>query len=268
MSTLQSLVALVALIFALSVIVQAIQEFVKNLLDMKANAMAQAIKKFMGDYLPVKQVTDALGLRGLDLTALENFNAQDFRHLLDGLPFERDKLKGLVASADAGLDQIKDNIAASYEGARALFQKIYAKNNKYIAMGLSLLVVAILNANVILLYENVAADPAAQQAIMSKVQTLANEQVNASGSPAAQQQALQDAYKASRDRIAGALQAEPLLGRTAQYAEDFSGHPFLEPLGLLLMAALVSLGAPFWNDVLKGATGLNNALNGNGKKTR
>jgi hypothetical protein len=33
------------------------------------------------------------------------------------------------------------------------------------------------------------------------------------------------------------------------------------------MGVLVSLGAPFWNDVLKGATGVNNALNSGGKKT-
>jgi hypothetical protein len=35
---------------------------------------------------------------------------------------------------------------------------------------------------------------------------------------------------------------------------------------LFLMGLLVSLGAPFWNDVLKGMMGVNNALNTNGKK--
>jgi len=32
-------------------------------------------------------------------------------------------------------------------------------------------------------------------------------------------------------------------------------------IGLLLMIGLVSLGAPFWNDVLKSASGANNELN-------
>ena len=32
-------------------------------------------------------------------------------------------------------------------------------------------------------------------------------------------------------------------------------------LGLVFMITLVSLGAPFWNDVLKGLTGINNKLN-------
>jgi hypothetical protein len=37
-------------------------------------------------------------------------------------------------------------------------------------------------------------------------------------------------------------------------------------IGLVLTWILVSLGAPFWNDVLKGASGVNSVLN-NGKKT-
>jgi|HubBroStandDraft_1064217.scaffolds.fasta_scaffold51449_3 hypothetical protein len=49
---------------------------------------------------------------------------------------------------------------------------------------------------------------------------------------------------------------------------DCSGCPkcFLF-FGLFIMGALVSLGAPFWSEVLKGATGVNNALNGNAKQS-
>jgi hypothetical protein len=36
---------------------------------------------------------------------------------------------------------------------------------------------------------------------------------------------------------------------------------------LLVMGLLVSLGAPFWNDVLKGVMGVNHALNTGRKKT-
>jgi hypothetical protein len=35
----------------------------------------------------------------------------------------------------------------------------------------------------------------------------------------------------------------------------------LKIIGLLVMGGLVPLGAPFWNDVLKGISGLNDALN-------
>ena len=36
----------------------------------------------------------ALKLRGLDITALENINKEDFRHLLDGISFADEQLKG------------------------------------------------------------------------------------------------------------------------------------------------------------------------------
>lgn len=48
MNTLQTLIALALLIYVLSVIVQAIQEFVKNLLGTKADVMKQTVNKYGG----------------------------------------------------------------------------------------------------------------------------------------------------------------------------------------------------------------------------
>lgn len=48
MSTFQTLLALVVLIFVLSVIVRAVHEVLKSLLDTKANTMAEMITRFMG----------------------------------------------------------------------------------------------------------------------------------------------------------------------------------------------------------------------------
>jgi hypothetical protein len=44
---------------------------------------------------------------------------------------------------------------------------------------------------------------------------------------------------------------------------DWSDSPFWTLFGLVVMGEFVSLGAPFWNDVLKGMMGV---LNGNGQK--
>jgi hypothetical protein len=123
MSTLQTLLALVVLIFVLSVIVQAVQEVIKSLANTKANTMEQMIVRFMGDHLTLKQVKDALQERGLDLTALENFSKDDFRHLLDGIKFESTQIQGIVAKEVATAEEAKDSIAASYEAARAFVSK-------------------------------------------------------------------------------------------------------------------------------------------------
>jgi len=266
--------AVIALIFALSVIVQAIQEFIKDFLQTKPKAIMQALDEFMGDMLNSADVKQALSIRGLDVTALESFSPSDFRDLLDAIPFDQQQqqeMQKLVHGGQALLDKIKDNIAGGYQGALARFQKIYQSKNKQIAAVLSMILVLILNANLIFLYENISADPATQQVIMSKVQTIvsANANLNAgtSDDPSAQAKALEKSYQATREQIATVLNTDTMLVRTKRYPDDFSSHWLKTILGLLLMGGLVSLGAPFWNDVLKGATGVNNAFNGNGKKS-
>lgn len=97
MATFQTLLAVVVLIFALSVLVQAVQEVVKSALNTKADVMAKIMTKFIGDLLTVPQVEGALKVRGLDLTALENFNKDDFRHLLNGIDFSNQALQGVIA---------------------------------------------------------------------------------------------------------------------------------------------------------------------------
>ncbi len=268
MNTFQTLCSIVLLIFVLSVIVQAVNEFIKRALDTKANVMRQTIDKFMGDLLPLPKVEESLKARGLDITAFENLNKESFRHLLDGIDdvtFQIQQLYPILA-AHATVDQIKDNIAASYEAVRALFQKTYTTRNKLFGLVLSFFIVIILNANIIILYEQVSADQVAQQAIMGRAVTASTDQALDSGKDQTQQIDLGKAYSNSREQIDKELRNYPILIRTSKLAEDFD-RPFIMIFGLLIMGVLVSLGAPFWNDVLKGMMGINGALNTNAKQS-
>jgi|SRR5580658_329533 hypothetical protein len=264
MTTFQTLLALVVFIFALSVIVQAVQEVIKSLANTKANTMAQMVVKFMGTHLTLAQVQGALEKRGLDITALENFNKDDFRSLLDGIEFLDPQLQGIVANADATLDQKKDNIAASYDAARASFQQAYTAKNKIFAVAISLVIVFALNANLIMLYEELATDQVMAQALVTKATVQVNSGQSGNGICT---KSLTDCYADSRKTITDTLVQYPPLVRDAAYRTDFHDHPVSAPVGLILMALLVSLGAPFWNDILKGLTGVNNALNSGGKQS-
>jgi hypothetical protein len=259
MATFQTLLAVVVLIFALSVIVQAVQEVVKSALNTKADVMAKTMTTFMGDLLTVPQVEAALKVRGLDLTALENFGKDDFRHLLNGIDFSNQSLKGIIADANATLEQKKDNIAAAYDATRTSFQKAYASKNKRFALAISFAIVLALNANLLMLYEEVAADQVMSQAILGKASTLVN------SNPPGNSVSFEDTYRSSRKTIGDAMSKFPPLVRDPSYGKDFSERPATAIIGLLLMGILVSLGAPFWNDVLKGMTGINNALNTSNK---
>jgi len=263
MSELQTFLALAVLIYVLCVIVQGVQEVVKFLLDTKAKTMEETITAFMGAHLQLDQVQRALEVRGLKITALEHFNKDDFRQLLDGIQFTNDQLQqipAVVAAEHATVDQFKDSIAASYDGARAKFQKQYTTSNKRWAIAISFVVVLALNASVIKIYNLLAINQSMSQAIAGTASTIGNGQAGAG-----QAQDPNAVYENSRKAIQDQLEKYPVLLRTKQYPEDFKNEPALEIIGLLVMGGLVSLGAPFWNDVLKGVSGLNDALNS--KKT-
>jgi hypothetical protein len=259
-STFQTMISLVLLIFVLSVIVQAVQEVIKAAFNTKAAAMEATIRKFMGKALDSEKVKTALQARGLDITALESMNKDDFRHLLDTIKFsneEETELKNIFKAEAINIEEFKDKIAASYEAARAWFQRKYTKWNKIIALALSLVVVAYLNANIFVLYDQVAADQAAQQTIVGHAPSLGTDQ---------SAKALAEAYTSSRNEIVTTLTNNPILLRTHRRNDDYAKYGLWRVvLGLVIMWLLVSLGAPFWNDVLKGMMGVNNALN-TGKK--
>lgn len=265
MGTFQTLISLVLLIYVLSVVVQAIQELIKKVLSAKATVMEETVKKFMGDSLSLPQVQGALTRRGLDITALENINKEDFRHLLDGIDFKDSPMEGILKTTGATIDNIKDNIAASYEAFQAAFQQAYTKKNKLFVLVISFLVVVTLNANLVVLYEQISADQAVQQALVAKAALPRTTQSGKNGndqSPADLAAAVQN----TRDAITKDLQDYPILLRTGKFKDDYKHHQYAQIPGLLIMGFLVSLGAPFWNDLLKGMTGINNALNTNGMK--
>jgi len=250
MSTFQTIISVLLLVYVLSVIVQAIQEVLKALLGTKAEVMEGILEQFMGQHLTLDQVKTVLKDRGLKITDLENFNAQGFRHLLDGVSFQSAQFQGLLSQAQATAEQVKDHIAASYEAARAAFQTAYTRKNKLFVVAISFIVVLVLNANIISLYNQISVDSVAQQALASQAQKIEL--------PPSQpgQGDVTAAYKQYQQQIGSALQQYPILMRTARYKDDFA-NPWTAVFGLLVMGALVSLGAPFWNDVVKSLAAFN-----------
>ena len=268
MGTLQTLLALVVLIYVLCVIVQYVQEGVKALLNTKAKTMREVVDKFMGDeFLQPDQVSDALEKRGLDgLAALEHLNKEDFRKLMDVIPFTDNQLKALNTAA-ISVDQFKDHAEAAYDAAMAKFQRLYAAKNRQWVILISVAVVLILNANLVRIYEQLAADQIMSQAISGTAGKLTGDGSagNGLGSAAGSAEDLAKVYNDNRQAIEGKLRDYPILVRWNKWSNDYNGARTADALytflGLPAMALLLSLGAPFWNDVLKGVTGVNNTLN-------
>jgi len=341
MGELQTLLALVVLIYVLSVIVQAVQEIFKAFYSSKAKTMIATITQFMGDHLTLAQVQGALQERGLGITALENFSKDDFRKMLDGVTFTAQQIQafpnvvgqqavaaGQTAEQAAAqiVSQLRDHAAAAFEGAMAKFQKSYAAHNKAWVLVFSFIVVIGLNANLIKIYEQLSVNSVLSQAIAGTASSLTTGGTTNQGgtnsapgtpapatpaptAPAQNQPNTQPAATTPKPVTAGiaqppvtanpnqanpgvttataacdlgcvisknqgsiqtSLKAYPILVRWSKWNDDWgttSADMFYLFFGLLLMGLLVSLGAPFWNDVLKGLTGINNSLNGGAKKT-
>ena len=275
MGELQTLLSLVVLIYVLCVVVQFVQEGVKSLLDTKGETMRQVIQGFMGEkLLQPEQVKSALINRGLDgLAALEHLNKEDFRTLIDVIPFTQDQLQSLN-EAKVSVDEFKDHAEAAYDGAMAKFRRLYAAKNKRWVIAISFAVVLALNANLVRIYEELAADQVMSQAIAGTAGKLQNAgspiQGNGGGQPPTSADDVAKIYNDNRRAVEGKLREYPILVRWAKWQGDYkgigAGDALYTFLGLPVMALLLSLGAPFWNDVLKGVTGINNVLNTGGKK--
>lgn len=264
MNTYQTLIAMVVLVFVLSVIVQALQEIVKSLLQTKADTMSTTIQDLMGGPAVLQQIRGVLNTRGLEITDLEHFSKHDFRQLLEETSLLAPRAAGQTAALDSAFEDLKNRVVSVYDAARASFRRRYTRKNKMSATLLSCFVVLTLNASLIRVYEVLAANQAMSQAIAGTAPALVggNNSSHTNGS-SAQSADPSEIYSRNRQAIMADLQKYPILVRTRNYPQDFRQEPFDEIFGLLLMVGLVSLGAPFWNDVLKGTTGLNHILSNN-----
>jgi len=222
--------------------------------------MRDVIEQFMGKtLLKPDKVQAALEKRGFkSLAALENFNEADFRKLMDAVLTNDDlpEIRAFLNNANASVEQFKQQAEAAYDATMTKFQNLYAKKNKLAVVVLSFAVVLALNASVIKLYDILSVNQAMSQTIAATLATIGQTNPGTGGT-----QGL-DPQKA-RDAIAKELQDYPILVRTLKYPEDIKDPG--NDIGLILMGLLVSLGAPFWNDVLKGTNGLNNVLNTRGE---
>jgi hypothetical protein len=162
-----------------------------------------------------------------------------------------------IANVQAAASRIKDNIAASWEAALTRFEQLYTKYNKRLAIVLSFVVVLALNANIIILYDQISVDQVAQQAITGAAVAPSADQTPRGGGDQAKQTDLETVYSHSREKISAVIQKYPILIRTTKYKDDFKRQPFCTVFGLLIMGTFVSLGAPFWNDILKGIKSVN-----------
>ena len=288
--TLDAILATAAVVLGLSLIVQSIQQIVKQFFDLKSVYMrAQLLALFSRPSQPQPQLTNWKSFSGMakgaddfakrivaELEArLSTFGFTNL-HLIEevDLPKFKEILGSLPSAGDPSLkhefDRIIGGLDRWFDLSKRAFQDHYERRMKPWAVAISAVVVLGLNANLLDIYKEFSRDKTlrgagvaiAQQYVVSPrerfefkldtVTTRTNEETIRS-------------IRAQVDSINAILDNKTFqLWRweNTSIGQSLNDHFLRSMIGWLAMILLVSLGAPFWYDFLKAVTGLKDRAKG------
>jgi hypothetical protein len=166
------------------------------------------------------------------------------------------RLTTALGSANARMTQLLgrlrervDAIDSWYDTVMLGFEERYSRHMRTWAFLISIALVVVLNADVFQVYRRLATSDLSQQRVLAQYDVIKRQYENTRDS---------QTMKADLDRAFNEATASyPALGVQPL---DFTGFTGWTPVGWLVMAALLSLGAPFWHDTLESLFGLKNFL--------
>lgn len=192
-------------------------------------------------------------------------------------------VKALTAGADtlrsiargmASFDRTVDQLLASLTRAEKWFDTVmqgfeerYTRSMKTWGIAISLVVVVVLNANFFEVYKNISTNATARAGILQMREEVTRrvDAAKAAGNTAAAEAATQSLNLLVPDIKKDVGESASLytgLGFTPiwQSWDWVKAHPGNSLFGWILMTLLLSVGAPFWEDVLESLFGLKNVL--------
>jgi hypothetical protein len=298
LATLDAIIATAAVALGLSLIVQSIQQVLKQWLDLKSNYMrfqllamfssSQSKSSFPRSGLgrittmtgeadddarkivdELEAATKSFGYRDLEL--IETISVEDMKRLAKSLPmFSKAKEKWKKAEKD---------IEIWLAFTQRAFQELYQRRMKVWSFYVSATMVLILNANLLEIYDEFAVNKPVRDAAVAmaeKFMAMPRDSIIVK-----EKTGIKDSfYVVSRpdslilkdiqrtlsevQRVAASKTFKVFRWTQAGFAR-FSGDQWYlvwpkAILGWLAMTLLVSLGAPFWYDLLKTLMGIKNYL--------
>jgi hypothetical protein len=299
LDTLDAIIATAAVALGLSLIVQAIQQIIKQWLDLKSNYMRFQLLAMFNSSQSISSSPAQTGLRRItkmvgevdgnarkivdqlesatksfgykDLELIEAISVDDMKRLTKSLP--------MFAKAKEEWKNVEKDIETWLAFTQRAFQELYQRRMKLWSFIVSAIVVVMLNANLIEVYgefstNKVVRDAAVAMAdkfvamprdsilvkdktgikdtayVVSKPDSLIVKQI---------QKSLSDVQQ-----IAASKTFQVFRWTKASVAQFYGARWYViwptALLGWLAMTLLVSLGAPFWYDLLKTLMGIKDYL--------
>ncbi|MCK9407820.1 MAG: hypothetical protein M0R68_01665 [Bacteroidetes bacterium] len=221
----------------------------------------------------LETVMSGLGFR--DLHLLENLETESFVNLLKSLPLSKET----NADIQKKFQDAVENASHWFNLTKQSFQEHYERRMKYWSFGLSAAVVIALNANLLDIYQEFSRNAVLRDAAVSMAEQLTSISrdsliVSASDGKkdstfvaATPDSTIVQQINANAVSIQKMLdeQSFQVMGWSDARLKNYDGKPWYWTvsrffLGLFGMTLLVSLGAPFWYDLLKMVMGIKNSL--------
>lgn len=227
-------------------------------------AYLQRGSRFLPSYLPawnlLQGMLDAASTTGnRALATLDDLRVAT-KDLPEGSPI-RVGLENLLAAGDTTVEDFKQRYEAWFATFEAQVMAWYRQKTQLVIGGLSVVVALAMNVDTLQLVNQLATDPKVREALADQGAQLARQPDLAAANaalPAAQtavsQPGLQAALDTAQQRSASLSASGLKLGWTERAWHSTWQSPlsaFEKLVGLLLSAFAVSMGAPFWFDLLK-----------------
>jgi hypothetical protein len=147
-----------------------------------------------------------------------------------------------------------------YDTVMLGFQERYARHMRTWAFLISLALTVFLNADIFAIYKRLATSDVQQQRVMREAEAIENRYqtlINAQTNP----ETIQQLNAELEQQLDAAAMSFPAMGiEPMQSFDELKNTTGWQIAGWLVMAALLSLGAPFWHDTLESLFGLKNFL--------
>ena len=280
LDTLDTVIAVVVVLLVLSLIVQSIQSFIKKLFKIKSGTILTSLRDLF-TYVDIsstgktpEQLVQEVAAQLRDIGRVSVFG----NLMIDSIA--KGDLEKILKKL--GHDELLGKVDTWFETVMQSFEERYTRHMKTVALILSFAVVIFLNANFFEVYRKISGNGPARAAIIKRGEELEKRLKERPATAAAgdsndvQLQAEFDQFKKEQAEYLAVYNEFGLAPFTRQQLSDYfraqgawapSNNPRnrffygLEALsGWTIMALLLSVGAPFWQDALESLFGIKNLL--------
>jgi hypothetical protein len=283
LDTLDTVIAIVVVLLVLSLIVQSIQSFIKKLFKMKSGTILTSLKDLF-TYIDISSTGKSPQqlVQDVEKQLKELGRVSAFGNLMIDSIAKGDLEKIL---ARLGHGDLLGNVNTWFDTVMQSFEERYTRHMKTVAVILSFVVVIFLNANFFEVYRKISQNGPARVAALKLAEEMEKRSKDKPAESSPEEQAADQSFKealaqlkAETKQYEGSYQQFGIQPFTRQQLTNYfyaqgPWDPNVNPkppnrflygletlLGWTVMALLLSVGAPFWQDTLESLFGLKNLL--------